>query len=236
MWGWRRSIRGQLKIEGRRLDEPAPPLKWQVASRDDGAVGVQRGYLIFPTPGCWEVTGRVAGASLVFVTQVVKVGAGPSSIGDPAPETMRAICQPDPGAKQRLLPDPAMPDTGTWTEFAGDSSNHTPSATATTLGDWESVLQRRRRDPVWRDALPLVLVQGVDCWRRRSGRRRSYARAAPPCGFRTPRSLVGISNRKRPTDGRADDLLVALLVVALTLVAWRSVFASVPKSTSTNAA
>jgi hypothetical protein len=36
-------------------------------------------YLLFPTPGCWEITGRIAGGSLTFVTLVKKIGDGPSS-------------------------------------------------------------------------------------------------------------------------------------------------------------
>ena len=43
-----------------------------------GETGFQASYVIFPTPGCWEVTGRVADASVTFVTRVVKVGDGPS--------------------------------------------------------------------------------------------------------------------------------------------------------------
>jgi hypothetical protein len=35
-------------------------------------------YLIFPTPGCWEITGRVGETSLTFVTVVVKIGEGPT--------------------------------------------------------------------------------------------------------------------------------------------------------------
>lgn len=35
-------------------------------------------YLVFPTPGCWEITGRVADSSLTFVTFVEKIGPGPS--------------------------------------------------------------------------------------------------------------------------------------------------------------
>ena len=85
-WGWRRGVRGQLKIEGRRLDGAAPPLESQIACCGYGDIGFQPTYLIFPLPGCWEVTGRVGDASLTFVTRVVKVGTGPSTIGDPAPE------------------------------------------------------------------------------------------------------------------------------------------------------
>ena len=77
-WGWRRAIRGRLRIEGRRLDETAPTLRAQIPS-GYGDFGFQATYLIFPTPGCWEVTGRVGATSLTFVTRVQKIGSGPTS-------------------------------------------------------------------------------------------------------------------------------------------------------------
>jgi hypothetical protein len=75
-FGWRRGISGPLTIEGRRLDATAPPLRAEV-SRGNGERGFQSSYVIFPTPGCWEVTGRVSEASVTFVTRVVKIGEGP---------------------------------------------------------------------------------------------------------------------------------------------------------------
>ncbi|HEV2124314.1 MAG TPA: hypothetical protein VGW38_16290 [Chloroflexota bacterium] len=74
-WAWYRYARGKPTIEGRRLDAPAPPLRADIPEGYSG--GFQPMYLIFPTAGCWEVTGRVGGASLTFVTLVVKVGEGP---------------------------------------------------------------------------------------------------------------------------------------------------------------
>jgi len=77
-WGWRRGVRGQLRIEGRRLDESAPPLRADIPA-GYGDFGFQASALIFPTPGCWEVTGRVGAASLTFVTLVQRIGEGASS-------------------------------------------------------------------------------------------------------------------------------------------------------------
>ena len=74
---WQRGISGRLKIDGRRLDADAPPLRSEVPF-GYGDRGFQSSYIIFPTPGCWEVTGRVADASVTFITEVVKVGEGPS--------------------------------------------------------------------------------------------------------------------------------------------------------------
>ena len=77
-WGWYRGVRGQLRIEGRRLDEPASPLRAEIPA-GYGDFGFQSSALIFPTPGCWEVTGHVGTASLTFVTLVHRIGEGPST-------------------------------------------------------------------------------------------------------------------------------------------------------------
>jgi hypothetical protein len=76
-FGWQRGSTGPLTIEGRRLDGDGPPLRAEVPS-GYGPSGFQSSYIIFPTPGCWEVTGRVGDASVTFVTKVLKIGDGPS--------------------------------------------------------------------------------------------------------------------------------------------------------------
>ena len=75
-WFWR-GVEGKLTLEGRRLDGAAPPLRAFIPVNRMYGHGFQPSSLIFPTPGCWEVTGRVGDASVTFVTQVVKIGAGP---------------------------------------------------------------------------------------------------------------------------------------------------------------
>jgi hypothetical protein len=76
-FGWQRGVRGQLMIEGHRLDAPASPLRAEVPNAY-GDLGFQPTYVIFPTPGCWEVTGHVGDATETFVTRVVKIGDGPA--------------------------------------------------------------------------------------------------------------------------------------------------------------
>ena len=76
-FGWLRGASGELRIEGRRLDAEASPLRSEVPG-GYGDRGFQATYLIFPTPGCWEVTGRVGDSSVTFVTKVVKIGNGPA--------------------------------------------------------------------------------------------------------------------------------------------------------------
>jgi hypothetical protein len=72
-FGWYRGagLRGKLTVHGRRLDASAPPLRADIPAM--GETGFQASGLIFPTEGCWEVTGEVANARVKFVTRVVKV-------------------------------------------------------------------------------------------------------------------------------------------------------------------
>ena len=71
-YSWTAEPEPQLYVTGRRLDTSAPPLHVSRATNafaeDIGSamlVGVD-----FPTPGCWEITGRYAGAELSFVVWV----------------------------------------------------------------------------------------------------------------------------------------------------------------------
>jgi hypothetical protein len=75
-FGWWREVEGSLRIGGRRLDAPAPPLRADVPD-GYGDRGFQASGVYFPTEGCWEVTGTVGAASLTFVTLVVKRGGEP---------------------------------------------------------------------------------------------------------------------------------------------------------------
>lgn len=70
-WPWWRGVRGDLKVEGRRLDANAPQLTAEIPPYY-GTSGFQPTALFFPTEGCWEVTGSVGNAKLTFVTIVVK--------------------------------------------------------------------------------------------------------------------------------------------------------------------
>ena len=76
-WPWWRGVPGQLAIEGHRRDKAAEPLRAFIPPY--GPRGFQVTALIFPAPGCWEVTGRMGEASLSFVVLVEKIGGGPTS-------------------------------------------------------------------------------------------------------------------------------------------------------------
>lgn len=68
---WWRAIPGALTITGQRLDGPTGGFRGNpgtVASY--GPVGFDPSYLVWPSPGCWRVTGTVAHHSLTIVVRV----------------------------------------------------------------------------------------------------------------------------------------------------------------------
>jgi hypothetical protein len=69
--GWWRFTPGSLSITGIRLDETAPALRASVPE-GYGQEGFQSSGLSFPTEGCWEVSGTVAGYTLTFVAFVIR--------------------------------------------------------------------------------------------------------------------------------------------------------------------
>jgi len=75
-WPWVRRIAGDLIVGGRRLDGDAPPAR-SYMNFGYGNRGFQATYLVFPSPGCWEITGRLGDRSLTFVVRVVAEEGGP---------------------------------------------------------------------------------------------------------------------------------------------------------------
>jgi hypothetical protein len=71
---WTVGTTGELTIQGRRVDAPAPPLRarWGSGAPETPFAEVAGGRfwssgIYFPTQGCWQVTGRVGHTSLTFV-------------------------------------------------------------------------------------------------------------------------------------------------------------------------
>src|SRR5581483_2428222 len=72
-WPWfRYNVVGELTIDGKRLDAPAPKPSLGKAG-GDGRTGFLPSALIFPSEGCWQITARAGGAELTFVTLVIQV-------------------------------------------------------------------------------------------------------------------------------------------------------------------
>jgi len=63
-------IRGQLMISGRRLDGDSPPAFGEIPE-GYGDTGFQASVIVFPQPGCWEITARAGDAHMTFVVQVL---------------------------------------------------------------------------------------------------------------------------------------------------------------------
>jgi hypothetical protein len=70
-FGWYRLATGMLAIAGRRIDAEGPPIRASVPA-GYGASGFQASGVDFPAEGCWEITGTIGQASLVFVTFVLR--------------------------------------------------------------------------------------------------------------------------------------------------------------------
>ena len=68
---WWRGVNGRLTITGRRIDAEGSPLSAWIPG-GYGRRGFQSTAITYPTPGCWEVTGRVGEASLRFVTLIAE--------------------------------------------------------------------------------------------------------------------------------------------------------------------
>jgi hypothetical protein len=69
---WWRVVSGRLTISGQRLDGPSEGFRGDIPD-GYGDRGFQSAGLIWPAPGCWRVTGRLAGQSLTFIAWVQKV-------------------------------------------------------------------------------------------------------------------------------------------------------------------
>jgi hypothetical protein len=70
-WFRAAGLTGKLTVTGRRLDAAAPPLNAEIPS-GYGTTGFQATGLIFPTDGCWEITGKVGDTILTFVNRVIR--------------------------------------------------------------------------------------------------------------------------------------------------------------------
>ena len=71
---WHTEPQPRLKVTGKRLDSPAPPLLSDQAN--NGWVKPEQTAMVtginFPTLGCWEITGRYQDDELTFVVWVAK--------------------------------------------------------------------------------------------------------------------------------------------------------------------
>jgi len=73
-YDWHTEPQPRLKVTGKRLDSPAPPLLSDQAN--NGWVKPEQTAMVtginFPTLGCWEITGHYQDDELTFVVWVAK--------------------------------------------------------------------------------------------------------------------------------------------------------------------
>jgi hypothetical protein len=86
-----RLILGRLHVGCRRLDGEAGPARAYIYDYPYGSGngGFQPIYLVFPTPGCWEISAGVSGEGLTFVVLVEKLGDGPDRRMEGPPQDRR---------------------------------------------------------------------------------------------------------------------------------------------------
>jgi hypothetical protein len=70
-YDWRTENPPELKVSGRRLDGPAPPLYADRASAAFIKIPAMVTGIDIPTVGCWEITAKSKGDKLSFVVWVV---------------------------------------------------------------------------------------------------------------------------------------------------------------------
>lgn len=85
--GWGLKIPGQLELTGRRLDGQAPPARAYTSYRH--TVGGMSTFVVFPTPGCWEIVASVGQQSLTFVVAVELIDSGPAGRLNGVPQGWR---------------------------------------------------------------------------------------------------------------------------------------------------
>jgi hypothetical protein len=70
-WWGRRGAKDALTITGIRLDQSASPLRVD-APPGSSTPGFWASRIIFPTEGCWSVTGRARAGALTFIVHVTR--------------------------------------------------------------------------------------------------------------------------------------------------------------------
>jgi hypothetical protein len=71
-WWGRPGTGGRLTIAGHRVDRVASPLRVDAPPRS-GSSGFWASRIIFPTEGCWSVSGRAPAGTLTFTVRVIKL-------------------------------------------------------------------------------------------------------------------------------------------------------------------
>ena len=77
---WLKAPGARLTVSAHRFDDPSVKLRSEINHDLFDGQGMQPSYLIFPTPGCWQIEATTGGETLSFVTSVVRIDKGPSDL------------------------------------------------------------------------------------------------------------------------------------------------------------
>lgn len=198
-FGWTRGpgVEGRLEISGRRLDAKAPPLGSEI--QDYGPSGFQPSTIVFPTEGCWKITGRAGDAELSFVLRFVDKVTDPSAAARKAPDDC-PVTIPNGDAPSRAAAPLNHGENGVWTLLP-------PSGVAVAVAPGSKLTPDSVLGAVRRRTAAIEL--GFWLWSRESARkpftitgRRLGARSRPLVAkVRDPRATDFSSRLVFPEDG-----------------------------------
>lgn len=77
---------GPLRLEGRRIDAPAPPVQMRVHPYNEGSF--QGSRVVFPGPGCYQLTGGLDAEALTFTVLILTSDQPPA---DASPDTAMGL-------------------------------------------------------------------------------------------------------------------------------------------------
>lgn len=101
--------KGDLKIVGRRLDGPAPAI-----NQEEGAgEGFHPTGIVYPTPGCWQITGNAGATSLTFTVWVTFTPEIARKISPTRNCPVTTNADGDPGLPQYVIPGTRQGGPGT---------------------------------------------------------------------------------------------------------------------------
>lgn len=101
--------RGDLRIVGRRLDGLAPAINQEEGPGES----VHPTGIVYPTPGCWEITGNAGSTSLTFTVWVTFTPALAQRISPTRNCPVTTGADGDPGLPQHVIPGTVRGGNGT---------------------------------------------------------------------------------------------------------------------------
>jgi N-acetylmuramoyl-L-alanine amidase len=113
-WWGRQGATDPLMISGRRLDQPASPLRVDTPP-GSGSPGFWASRIIFPTEGCWSITGRAQAGTLTFTVHVMKANelhpprAAAQALSTTSPNIVRIIATTASTSQPIRVTQPSVP-------------------------------------------------------------------------------------------------------------------------------